>query len=152
MDDSEIFEPSEAISLLGEHTERFGSGERLFFFLFRTCMTLPAHLGPYEIRAVAKGCAVTMYGKRAEYEIRMIEANDDRSIVAVLMQPFSDKTGRARQRVFEGWADESGESFLSVLRAITRCEGLTLFMFGFAAQLREGWAEYLRVRDDRLGF
>src|SRR5262245_9971822 len=92
-DESEIFEPSEAIELLAEHSERFKLvDERVFYFLFRTLGSLPQHLGLFSIREIEKGCAVTFFGKRCEYEVRLIEVKD-RFTVAVLAQPFSDKRG-----------------------------------------------------------
>jgi hypothetical protein len=150
-DPDELIEPSEAISLLDEYRDRFALDEESFFYLFRTCSALPAHLGPFEIHPVVKGCSLTLFGKRCEFELRVINANDDRAVVSVIAQPLDDKTGRMRQIVFSGWADEP-ESWLSVIRTITRCEGLTLYMHDFPATLRDSWAEYLRVRDDRLGF
>jgi hypothetical protein len=148
---SELFEPNEALESLNEHARWYGPDEQTSYFALRSLMMLPSHLGPFEIACVKKGCTIVFFGKRCEFELRLVEVKEDRSLVALSAQPLSDKAGRARARLFEGWGDEP-EVWLSIIRTITRCEGLTLFMHDWPGHLRAEWAEYERIRGDRLGF
>jgi hypothetical protein len=141
-DDGEIFSPSEAISLLAESSGKYGTSEKTFFHLFRSLGFLPTFVGPFEIRSTANGCTIATYGRRGAYEISVSE-REHGTFVTLSAQALADKAG-AFERVFSG-RDEP-DSWLSIIRVITRIEGITVFLSSFIDQLRDGWTEYERVR------
>jgi hypothetical protein len=149
LEDAEIFETDEALALLSEYAERYGPDERIFYYCFRS-LSMMAPCSVFEIRSSEHGFAVTAYGRRALHEIRVSENKDGGCFISTSAQPLDNPFG-ARERVFEGHA-HSPAAWEAVVRSACRVEGATISMNDFAASLRDGWAEYLRVRDDRLGF
>ena len=105
----------------------------------------------FEAERIEKGVVVSCYGKLCVHEIQVRESGSG-GLISLGSQAISDKAPYgASDRFFAGPADVP-ESWLGVVRHIYRNERAILWMADFPSRLKAEWAEFLRVRKDRLGF
>ena len=97
-------------------------------------------------REVEKGVVITAYGRLCLHEIAIRENN-----VTLGSQAIDDGAESVREHFFVGPADNPS-SWEGVIRHVFKAERAILQMVDFSGRMRSEWAEFLRVRKERLGF
>ena len=101
----------------------------------------------FEGERIEKGCLVTGYGRYAIHEILI---RDDRVMLGSQSLDSKGDDGPI-DHFFVGPADNPA-SWEGVIRHVVRNEKAILPLVDFKGRVRAEWAEYIRNREDRLGF
>ena len=143
---SELFDFNDEIQFIDEAPDRYGVEGEHFFYLCRMCGTIGVIVPVFEIERAEKSCVVTAYGKHCSHSIEIREAR-----ILLGSQLIEDKAPGSGESFFVGYANQP-KSWEGVIRHVFKTERAILQLIDFSGRLKAEWNEFLRIRQDRLGF
>ena len=141
-----LFDLSDEIQLISQAPEDWHVEPEHLFYAIRACGMLAVIIPVFEAEQVEKGIVITAYGRLCLHEIAIRENH-----VTLGSQAIDDGTESVREHFFVGLADNPA-SWEGVIRHVFKAERAILQMIDFSGRMQAEWAEFLRVRKERLGF
>ena len=144
---SEIFDFNEEIQFLDQAPDRYSVEVEDFFYLCRMCGMIGVIIPVFESERTEKGCVVTAYGKICLHLIEVREGS-----IFLASQFIEDKAAPESLESFYAGPADNPSAWEGVIRHVFKAERSILQMIDFPGRVKAEWSEYLRVRQDRLGF
>ena len=141
-----LFDLSDEIQLISQAPEDWHVEPEHLFYAIRACGMIAVIIPVFEAERVEQGVVITAYGRIGLHEIAISENS-----VTLGSQTIDDGAESVREHFFVGPADVPA-SWEGVIRHVFKAERAILQMIDFSGRMRAEWDEYLRVRQDRLGF
>jgi hypothetical protein len=141
-----LFDLSDEIQLVSEGPENWHVEPEHLFYAIRACGMLAVIIPVFEAERAEKGIVITAFGRLCLHEIAIRE-----TAVMLGSKAIDDKDARIIEHFFVGESDNPA-SWEGVIRHIFKAERSILQMIDFAGRVRAEWNEFLRIRQERLGF
>jgi hypothetical protein len=148
---AELFDPGDEIALIDAAPDRLGIESEDAFYAIRTCGMIGAIIPVFEIEKIERGIVVIGYGEICEHQIQVRESGGSGGLVSTASLAIDDRRPNAPEYYVIGRSNLP-TAWLGCLRRVFRAERAILWQADFVGRVKAEWAEYLRVRKERLGF